>query len=150
MVDRAHSCLSPILSRPGFWVAAWWVWFVVLFVFSSLPGNEIAKQPFQFNDKAQHTLYFLGGALTLGAVEVARGRWPRRWWVLPLMAAAVGAFDETHQRFTPGRSVEMADWVADVLGGFLAIPLVFVWKAFVQRWLPGGGVLTTPSSSHEL
>lgn len=139
MPEREESALRlealcPWWQRPRFWLGMWWLWFGVLFVFSSIPGHEMARQPFQFNDKAQHTLYFMGGAMALGALEVARGRWPQRWWLLPLMTALVGAFDETHQWFTPSRTVELADWIADLLGGFLAIPGVFVWQAMVRRW----------------
>lgn len=107
-------------------------------------------QPFEFNDKAMHALYFLGGSLLLGGYGVARGSWPRRWWLLPLVAAVVGAFDETHQRFTPGRSVEFADWIADTLGGLLAVPATFVWRDVRDRWLrfvrKKAGVTAPPSA----
>lgn len=40
-----------------------------------------------------------------------------------LIVAAFGATDEWHQSFVPGRSVELADWLADTLGAALAVCL---------------------------
>ena len=37
-----------------------------------------------------------------------------------LITAAYGAFDEFHQSFTPTRSVDIFDWLADAAGGTLA------------------------------
>ena len=39
-----------------------------------------------------------------------------------------GAADELHQSFTPGRMVEIADWVADTLGALLAVVLYCKWR----------------------
>lgn len=87
--------------------------------------------PFDWFDKVQHTGFFFLGGLLLGGWIVAAGRWPSRWWLLPLVAAAVGAFDETHQRLTPGRSgLDLGDWIADIMGGLLAALAV----AAVIRW----------------
>jgi VanZ family protein len=47
------------------------------------------------------------------------------------LAAVVGLFDEAHQLMTPGRSgMDAGDWLADVLGGTLAlIPVAIVaWR----------------------
>lgn len=41
-------------------------------------------------------------------------------WLAVLMTAAYGAFDEYHQRFTPERTPEVADWLADTLGAVAA------------------------------
>jgi VanZ family protein len=42
--------------------------------------------------------------------------------VLTIAAIAVfAAVDEWHQKFIPGRSTELADWVADSLGGITGV-----------------------------
>ena len=44
-----------------------------------------------------------------------------------LLTSAYGMADEIRQSFTPGRSVEIADWVADTLGACLAVSLYQLW-----------------------
>ncbi len=61
------------------------------------------------------------------AVRAARfgERWDRRKTAVFLMLVAIlwGCSDEIHQSFTPERSVEIGDVVADVLGVTLAVGL---------------------------
>lgn len=61
------------------------------------------------------------------------GRFPSRWWwliVCTLMASAVGAADELHQLFLPGRSADLDDWAADTIGAIFG---ALVWSRFMQR-----------------
>ena len=44
-----------------------------------------------------------------------------------LLIALYGALDEYRQSFTPGRSVEFDDWLADILGAALAVSLYKAW-----------------------
>ncbi len=78
-------------------------------------------------DKLGHFLVF--GLL---ASLVVRSPGGRVFW--PLCAVALVSFfgisDEFHQSFTPGRSVEFADWVADTLGAALAVTLYANWGAY--------------------
>lgn len=48
------------------------------------------------------------------------------WWALAI-ASLFGIGDEFHQSFTPGRSVEFADWLADTSGAALAVCLYTSW-----------------------
>ena len=114
------------------WRLAWWLWVGVLFALSSIPGHRlIGPRPFDWFDKVEHFGFFFLGGLLLGGSIVSAGRWPARWWLLPLTAAVVGAFDETHQLFTPGRTgLDWGDWVADVAGGTVAAIAVHVF----YRW----------------
>ncbi len=50
---------------------------------------------------------------------------------LPITLASIyGATDEYHQSFTPHRSVEFLDWVADTVGATIAC---FGWQALAYR-----------------
>ena len=127
------------MSRPSLhpaparrWRLAWWLWFAVLFGLSSVPGHHLGPRPFEWFDKLEHAGYFFLGSLILGGWTAAAGHWPARWWRLPLAAAAVGAFDEIHQLFTPGRSgLDAGDWIADIVGGTLAVAVVHLAH---RRW----------------
>jgi hypothetical protein len=125
----------PLAVRPHHWVWLWIVWFGVLFYLSSLPRDAFTfKPPVDWFDKVEHLGYFFLGGLTLGGWLVSNGTWPRRWWLLPLGAVLVGAFDEWHQKFAPGRSaLDPLDWIADAVGGSFALLPVHWWA--VRRHL---------------
>lgn len=60
-------------------------------------------------DKLAHFLAFgsITGLLWVGTA----GRMP---WQLIVIAAAIGALDEWHQAFLPGRTMDMADLASDI------------------------------------
>ena len=67
-------------------------------------------------DKVAHfTMYgVLGFLLARGWAAVG---WRRGAWLLPvLIALLLGIADELRQRSLPGRSADVADWVADLSG----------------------------------
>jgi VanZ family protein len=57
---------------------------------------------------------------------------PRRSaaWIAVAVASIYGVSDEFHQSFTPGRSVEIADWLADTCGAALAVGLYVLWPRY--------------------
>lgn len=77
-------------------------------------------------DKAAHFVMYgvLGYLATSGWLKTHQPR--RLLWVL-LLAMAVGAADETHQRVVPNRSSDIMDWIADVTG-ITVVALVWLNK----------------------
>ena len=70
-------------------------------------------------DKAIHGLYFGTMAFLLW---IATGkRWPFAVWAV---VAFIGAADEALQAYTPGRTSDVEDWIADALGAAAALILV--------------------------
>ena len=66
-------------------------------------------------DKLVHFCYF--GVMTL---LLAHGV-GRRWLWLPLvLVPLVGALDEWHQLYVPGRDASVYDWMADLAGAIVA------------------------------
>jgi VanZ family protein len=111
----------------------WVVWFTVLWLLSSIPANRLMKMPLISSDKLQHIGYFLAGSVCFALWMRVRKMSPRLWWLVPLLAAVVGAIDEFHQSFTPNRTGnDVFDWLSDVIGGFLALP---VTQIISNRWL---------------
>lgn len=46
-----------------------------------------------------------------------------------LITSAYGASDEFHQRFVPNRSCDVADWIADTFGGFIAASAYWIYES---------------------
>ena len=47
-----------------------------------------------------------------------------------VIVSVYGVFDEIRQSFTPGRSIEIGDWVADTVGAIVAVILYAQWKGY--------------------
>lgn len=81
-------------------------------------------------DKVTHFLVFG----LLGTLVVRNGFAAGGWaWVAVLAVSAFGLTDEWHQSFTPGRRVEIADWIADTLGAIVAVASYVHWPAYRRR-----------------
>lgn len=113
-------------SSPHGWRG--WLWpaaLATVIVVASGRGQVAAPDIVNF-DKVAH--FFIFGLL---ATLVARnGFVPGRAWV-PIVAVSVfGLTDEWHQSFTPGRSVEFDDWLADTLGAAVAVTVYAHWPRY--------------------
>lgn len=62
------------------------------------------------------------------ATLVVRARGERAAWQAVALVSLFGVSDELHQHFTPGRSMEAMDWVADTVGAALAVTLYRRWR----------------------
>lgn len=80
------------------------------------------------------THFSIYGLLATLVVRLGRSR-GSAWFAL-FLVSAYGISDEWHQSFTPGRSVEFADWLADTFGAAVAILLYRNWtwyRTFLER-----------------
>ena len=102
-----------------------WPLALALTVFVASGGSSVAGPDIVNIDKVAHFSVF--GLL---ATLVARTQPPRRWWLGLVMASLYGMADEFRQSFTPGRAVEVADWVADTLGAAVAVTAYSLWGAY--------------------
>ena len=112
---------------------------LALILFAALAANLFyhGAQPYAVGlipppwDKLAHLFVFGGFAgltwVALGGVSLAN-------WLAPLAAVVVGLADEFWQGFHPGRSVDVKDVVADLVGGVLVV-LVLAWlrRSVVRR-----------------
>lgn len=123
--------MTRLARSSRFWDTMVLVWFCALFVVSSIsrlpPGPNISNF-----DKFEHTAYYSLGAACFYLARRLKSPSMTAWRVLfwtVVFAMGVGAFDEFHQSFTPGRSGnDVYDWLADTLGGFIGS--FFGWIAF--------------------
>lgn len=118
------------MAAPRFLSRGWkgWTWPLALaatIVYASGRG-PVAAPDIVGIDKVTH--FFVFGLL---ASLVARnGFLPGVGWMAVLIVSLFGITDEFHQSFTPGRSVEVADWVADTLGAAVAVLVYARWEAY--------------------
>jgi VanZ family protein len=111
-----------------------WLWPVLLLttIVVASSRSKIAAPGVAHFDKLAHFAVF--GLLASLLCRMGRG-W--RAAALALMAvSAFGGLDEWHQSSTPGRSVEVEDWVADTTGAALAVALYTGWSWYrrVLEW----------------
>ena len=124
------------------WLVAWWpvvLWAAVIFGLSSIPGTQLPPVDLPQADKLAHLLvYAVMGALALRGVRRIRqfdDPQPQTMRKRDLAAAIAlttlyGISDEIHQQWTPNRTPDLHDVVADALGGVLG-SLVLV----AARWM---------------
>ena len=121
--------LPSLLLHTRLWLFLLIVWFIVLWIASS-QASYLPPPLFSFQDKVEHALYFCAGsfcfttAIRLSPTQSAFITGMKKLlplWLALLFAMLIGALDEFHQTFTPGRSGnDLGDWLADTLGGFLS------------------------------
>jgi hypothetical protein len=102
------------------------MWAITIFIVSSIPRIGITIARLEGCDKIAHFVeYFVLG-------------WALRYWSRDGRARflaggiAYAAFDEFHQRYVPGRVMNLGDFVADAAGitlGFLMIGAIYRRRA---------------------
>jgi VanZ family protein len=101
---------------------------MALTVFLASGRSQVAAPAIVNFDKLAHAAVF-----GLIATLIGRSfRNPRCVWYAILLTSAYGAADEIRQSFTPGRSVEVADWLADTVGACVAVTLYQLWPWYQQ------------------
>ncbi|MFM2176504.1 MAG: hypothetical protein RL015_602 [Verrucomicrobiota bacterium] len=127
-MSRGASRFTALSSRLLPISTLWWfaviIWAVVLWNLSASPSLQSGPS-FPLNDKFLHCGYFGGGAVCFLLALFGKTTPLPGWRTLALRSlpftAIIGALDEFHQTFTPGRSGnDPWDWLADVTGGGLA------------------------------
>jgi hypothetical protein len=76
-------------------------------------------------DKLAHASIF--GLMATLVLRPFRSR-PIVWSII--IVSLFGAADELHQNFTPGRSMDILDWVADTTGAVVAVSAYTFWGGY--------------------
>ena len=127
---------APDLAMARLRFAAWLpvgLWASAIFGLSSIPGTRLPAIDLPGSDKVVHALlYAVLGALLRRALDRTSGHEPRRSNLLiaALLATAYGISDEIHQLWTPHRSADWRDVVADAAGGALGASALVA-----MRWM---------------
>jgi VanZ family protein len=108
------------------WVPAL-AWAAIVLTLTSIPNPQLPDVP--GGDKVAHAMMY--GVLGVLVAYALAPRRRRAVWlgVAFVVTAAVAAVDEMHQRYIPGRTESVADWVADVGGaGSALLVSAAVWR----------------------
>lgn len=122
-------------SRPA-WIVRWGpvlLYGMGIFLLSSIPARSFPQRwsSLWSYDKVVHAILFAGLAAVLYralALSAAGARAAILWIAAVVLASGYGVLDEIHQRFTPGRSSDPKDALADLIGasaGALVALLVY-------------------------
>ena len=104
---------------------------VILFV-TSLPSGVFPREVTPYDKYAHFAMYGLFAVLLTRDMSQVTGRW--RAAILSVMiAVALGAADEWHQRFIPGRSSDVGDWRMDSVGAAGGAVLFALYSRLRQR-----------------
>ncbi len=122
-------------------VLAWMpvvLYMAAIWTLSSLHLTDVPVRDFPLGDKGVHFVEY--GILGFLVAHATLRSWPRHpaLRTLPLavlIAFGWGVLDEIHQAFVPGRSAEVLDLVADVLGASAGAALRFAVRVARRRVL---------------
>jgi len=107
--------LSP---RGRLYLAALAGWVAFTLTLTSIPNPDFGPLLFPGEDKIAHFGFYgvAGFLFVLWRRENGTGTAAAMVWAA-IFTALLGAFDEFHQQWIPGRSMELLDWAADFAGG---------------------------------
>jgi VanZ family protein len=118
------------------------LWLAVQLLLTSLPGNDLpdVRLPLHFDWVVHAGMYGTQGVLLARACMMGMlfsERPMQRVLMLVAALSALGALDELHQLFIPGRSAEVMDWVMDTIGGAagVAAGTFLMTRGWALRWL---------------
>lgn len=91
------------------------IWAGVIFLLTSMPNPPIPRE-LASKDKIAHFMLYGGfGFFLARAVRQESSFWASIL-ITAIIATAAAGVDEWHQRFIPGRTMDLDDWRADSLG----------------------------------
>ena len=117
-----------VLKRLARWAPAFV--FMALIFYSSSQPDPAPIVTRNVSDKLLHGGGY--GVLALLYLWALAGT-QRHWRVIAaaaiVLTSAYAATDEIHQIFTPGRVPDVADWLADTIGGLVAVAICSTWRS---------------------
>ena len=103
-----------------------WLLSIVMLILGASSCSSVSSPGIPGIDKIAHFALFGLLATHLHISGLSRDR----FWLTVLLCSCFGFLDEFHQSFTPGRSVEFLDWLADTSGAAIAVFLLLRWRLY--------------------
>jgi len=109
-----------------------WVWPLLVaatIIFESSHGDVAGPDLPSFDKVAHFFVYGLLATLLVRTPQI-RDLGGQAGWITLVVVSLFGVSDEFHQSFTPGRSVDVLDWMADTSGAALALVCYLRWSLY--------------------
>ncbi|MFA5115016.1 MAG: VanZ family protein [Candidatus Omnitrophota bacterium] len=119
---------GPRKQFAGYWLPVF-AWATAIFVFSSIPGTNIASL-FPCQDAVFHFLEYLIFAVLINRawrVYHRRHSGYSRLFLIFTFTLIYAIIDELHQSFVPGRNASFADTTYDALG-IMTANMFYLWR----------------------
>ena len=106
-----------------------------IFYVSSIPQLPFLQTAFAWQDKVLHTIaYFIFGlSLLIAFIPYKKTSLQKKLIIFISIGTFYGASDEYHQSFIIGRSSEIADLVADIIGIILSSLIMIMYHKFKNK-----------------
>jgi len=92
------------------------LWMAIIWIISSIPSKDLPSFSMFGIDKLAHFgVYFVWGILVNLYLKTC-GAGKKVYWIVYLMMLIAAALDEYHQKYIPGRSVTVYDFMANAAG----------------------------------
>lgn len=111
------------------------LYWIVLFIATTLPGNDVPS--IGVSDKIEHFSAYAVLSVLLCFTYLFQRKfrllYSRPFLMTILTVTVYGALDELHQLLIPGRSCDIFDLMADVIGASLGLLFVFLIKQISRK-----------------
>jgi VanZ family protein len=94
----------------------WLLWLCLIWIVSSVPSRDLPSIKVISVDKLAHIAVYAILGLLINPWFRQMGWKGRKRWIAYGVLLMLAALDESHQRFIPGRTVSIYDWVANACG----------------------------------
>lgn len=103
----------------------WLILTLAIIYFSNQETVDFLNNPFYMEDKLLHfAAYFIYGlTIQFALINSTNYKSKKYYLTIILIGAFFGMTDEIHQYFIPGRSSDILDWIADLLGVSFSLTL---------------------------
>jgi VanZ family protein len=105
---------------------------LAIFIESSITSAIYPRIEFELSDKVVHIIIYFALFLTAyySFNNQKRNILIKEYSLISsfIFTSLYGASDELHQYFVPGRTCDFFDWVANVVGAFLAIYAIIIYR----------------------
>ena len=105
-------------------------WALLIFIGSAIPSRYFPTMKIFRYDKLIHIgLFLVFGLFVYRAINSIIQKYLFNWGIAFISLSIVmlyGVLDEMHQGFVPGRSVDIWDAIADTIGGFSAMIIIYL------------------------
>ena len=112
-------------------------WAAAIFIQSSMSYIDTPDLGFDMQDKLFHAIeYAILGFLLRRALVFQSNPFLHRHagWLTILIGSIYAISDEIHQFYVPGRSSDIGDVVADIVGIIFVVFIYFIGKQIKQQW----------------